>query len=115
LEIGVQTAAADFSFVLSAASEAQGQEIAIKIDLAPGELQIRLKAGDGSGAFDIVVHRIFDKGDEVFAHKGIVVDSADTLYLKFGNWAGNGQNIALEVDKSSDGTRDDKLDLSDDD
>jgi hypothetical protein len=49
----------------------------------------------------------------IYGHDNIELDPGDTAYLDFGKWAGNGSSIPLEIDRGSDGSIDETLQLTD--
>lgn len=78
-----------------------------------GRLAIKIASSDLSASYGIKVH-VLSKGDAVFAHMGNAISSMDTIYVKYGTWAGEGQPMAFDVDTDSDGTINQTLMVTDD-
>ena len=114
LELGIQTAGADYLFAFRIAGEAAGQEVDLKIDLAKGTLALFAHGKDPTSRFDVKITRIDPKkAPEVYEHKGTPIAAADTLVFNYKDWKGAHQGMDVGTDKGGDGAVDATAPLGD--
>lgn len=114
LRLGVATKDADWDFAVALSGEAGGQTVTLRLDLAKGRLAIVVASRDGAGAWGVEVSRLHSDGESVFSHGGNQAAMSDTLYLEYGAWKGQGTPMPLGIDRGSDGTIDQTIQLTDD-
>jgi alpha-L-fucosidase len=78
----------------------------VKVDQTKGEFSIRV---EGSPAYNLLMLRLSDTGEEAFSHTGEANLSTDTTIIPYGMWAGNGTPLLLNIDHDSDGTIDETI------
>jgi hypothetical protein len=115
LEIGVELAGADYLFVIKTASETDGVDVALQLDLGKGTLRIDVDTKDGMASYDIEVIRASDTSVQTFRHRSNAVSTADAVFLDYASWRGQGTPMKLLVDAGENGSIDSMIDLSDED
>ena len=113
LELGVETSGADYEFDIHSAGETGGQRVDMVLDVKAGTLTVQAAAKDGGATYEVEIHRIDDKGDQVFKHKGVASGAADKFVFHYADWKGNGTAMKAGVDKGGDGSVDETEDLTD--
>ena len=111
--LGVQLQGADYAFYLHSAGETGGQVIDAKMDLTGGKLKVDFLGTQGASTYDIEIDRIDSNGKSVFKHAGNNLSGADTIYLEYGSWSGDGSPMTAILDQGSDGTMDQTVTLTD--
>lgn len=113
VELGLSLDGNDYRFEVLAGSETTGVTVDVHVEVPAARLAIKITSADGSASYGIKVH-VLGHGEAVFAHLGNALSSMDTVYLKYGTWAGDGQPMAFDVDTNSDGSIDQTLMVTDD-
>jgi hypothetical protein len=113
IEIGVEEAGADWSFEIHAGGETGGQRVDLALDAKKGTFSVEASAKDGEASYEVEIHRIDDKGEQVFKHKGVSTGAKDRFTFHYADWKGNGTSIKADVDKGEDGKIDETEDLKD--
>ncbi len=111
--MGVELNGADYEFELKGVDVAGGGTINVGLDTKAGNLTVDTKGTKNPGNYDLYLTRIDDNAEQSFDHEGIELDPADTMYIYYGKWAGNGTGLEVGIDRGSDGTIDETLDLTD--
>jgi len=115
ISLGVSTVAADWSFFVKAAGDADGYEVALDLDIAKGELLVTVKGAGEGATYAIEIVRLDDKGEQTFTHVGTADVDGGVVHIGYGTWTGQGDGIAFGVDKTGDGSIDETVDQADDD
>lgn len=111
--LGFETPAADYSLVIKGFDLTADDQVFATIDEANGEVRLDA-ATDGAVAFDLLLERVDGAGTQVFATgEDVQIGAADLLYVNYGAWQGDGQPLALEIDRGADGTIDETVQLVD--
>lgn len=105
---------ADYLFELNSAAETGGVEVTLTLQAATGRLKVDVNAADGNATYDIRIERRDTESTVVFTHAGNTLASAAVVQFLYGDWAGNGSPMSVEVDSNSDGTVDSTVMVSDD-
>ena len=113
LEIGIETAGADYAFVVNAGGETGGQRIDLSVDAKAGTFSVQATAKDGSATYEVEVHRIDKAGEQVFKHKGVASGGNDRFVFHYADWKGDGQPMKAGLDKGGDGSIDEDEELTD--
>ncbi len=111
--LAVQTAGADWAFVLRSYGDSAGQSLAARADLTTNVLEFSFAGADALSQFDILVYRVDAASELLFFHSMIEVDNGALLSLFFGDWDTDGEMLVLAVDTDGDGTVDASVDLAD--
>jgi phage protein U len=114
LVVGIETAGADWEFLIQASGDTNGQQVILKLDMTKQQLRVEAKNTAGSTTYTVEVHRIDDAGEQVFTHVGNSESTTDAIYLDYGTWAGQGMPMEAELDSGDDGTVDTTTSLTDD-
>ena len=113
LEIGIETAGADYAFVVNASGETGGQRIDLSVDVKAGTFSVQAAAKDGSATYEVEVHRIDKAGEAVFKHSGVASGGNDRFVFHYAEWKGDGQPMKAGLDKGGDGSIDQDEELTD--
>lgn len=111
--LGFQTPAADYNLVIKGFDLTADDTVFISTDEAAGKVRIDA-ATDTTVAFDLQLERLDDAGAVVFSTgQDVPIGPTDVLYVSYASWAGNGQPLALEIDRGGNGSIDARLSLVD--
>jgi hypothetical protein len=110
---GVELAGADYEFEIKGVDVEGGDTINVSLDTKEGYLTVDTDGTKNSGTYDLYLTRIDDNGEQSFDHEGIELDPADMMYIYYGKWSGNGTGLEAGIDRGSDGTVDETLELTD--
>ena len=114
IQVGIQTAGADYLFAFKVSGEATGQEVDLKLDLAKGTVSVFMHGKDAAAKFDVKISRIDPKkAPEVYEHRGTPIAAADTLVFKYKEWKGAHQPMDVGTDKGGHGSVDSTAPLPD--
>jgi hypothetical protein len=114
IEVGFESAGADFAFAVQGVDVKGGGSIVVALDRAKGQLAIGTKGVTVAGTYALGMERIDDTTDQTFLHDNLTLDPGDTAYLSYGDWKGEKSSLALGIDKGSDGSIDQTIELTDD-
>jgi hypothetical protein len=92
---------------------APGEALNLSLDTQNGSLSIDSIDNTEVGSYSLEVARYDDKGEQVFGASGVALDPNDVLYVDYLKWPGNGEPMALDLDKGGDGTVDETLQVED--
>ena len=112
--LGIQGAAADFSFLVKGVDLNGGGTINIALNSAKGQLSVNTAGSAKPGAYGLLVRHIDAQGEQDFTHQDdIVLAPGDTAYLDYGAWNGaKASPLAVEIDHGSKGSIDEKIELT---
>ena len=110
---GIETDAADYAFTIAGVDLPGGGTITATLDVAAGQLKVAAAGSQGIGTYEIAMDRYTDDAEETFWHDAIELAPGDTAYLDFGSWQGDGSSLPLGIDRESDGSIDDTVELTD--
>ena len=110
---GVETPEADYEFIVAALDIESGAEFVIELDIENGALSINTDNTTEYGTYEIVMYRIDDEGESWFSNDDIYMEPGDTSYFLFGEWAGPGSSLYIDIDYGSDGSIDESIELAD--
>jgi len=114
ITVGIETKGADWAFTVKGFKMDGGGTINVALNNAKGQLSVNVAGTKGPGTYGLYADRIEGKGAQSFGHDNITLAPGDTAYLNFGQWQGGKSAMALDLDKGSDGTIDETVQLSDD-
>jgi hypothetical protein len=104
---------ADYEFEFKGVDVEGGGTINIALDLQNGYITIDTDGTQVPGQYALSMTRIDDDGEQMFTHDDIELDPADTLYVYFAEWTGNGGTLDVGIDQGSTGTVTQHLALTD--
>lgn len=110
---GVQLAGADYEFEIKGVDVAGGGTINVSLDTKEGYLTVDTDGTKQAGEYALYMTRIDDNGEETYDHEGIALEPTDLMYIYYGKWTGNGGELEAGIDRGSDGTVDEQLNLAD--
>jgi hypothetical protein len=112
--LGLETKAADYSFDVKGVTLRGGGTITVTLDQPNAQLSIATTGGTGVGTYSLDMMRTDDDDEVTFSHDRIPLSAGDTAYLRYGQWRGAGDSIPLAIDRDSNGSIDEMLNLTDD-
>ncbi len=110
---GVQLEGADYEFEIKGVDVAGGGTINASLDTKEGWLLIDTDGTETAGQYALYLTRYDDEGEEFFQHEEIILEPTDLMYVYYGKWTGNGGTLEVGIDRGSDGTVDETLELTD--
>ncbi len=113
LVFGVQLDSADFEFEVKGVDVAGGGTINASIDTKEGWLLIDTDGTETEGQYSLILSRFDDNGEQVFEHDNITLGPTDLMYIYYAKWSANGSGLEVGIDRGSDGTIDETLELTD--
>jgi hypothetical protein len=102
----------DWEFYVKGFELEEGGSINVMLDTKKGQLQLNTVGNKKAGTYQLVVTRYDDKGMQEFGGE-LKLEPADTVYLDYLKWQGNGKPLTVEIDYKSDGSIDESADLED--
>ncbi|MEO7913224.1 MAG: hypothetical protein ABIV47_26545 [Roseiflexaceae bacterium] len=111
--VAIETEAADYQFGVYGEEMAAGEALNLSLDTKQGWLSIDAIDNKTPGSYSLVVAKYDDQGEQVFGADGIELAPDDIVYVDYLKWPGNGKPMALDVDKGSDGSVDQTLEVDD--
>jgi len=115
LIIGFESKGADYSFLVKGADIEPGGTMNINLDKAKGALKIFGTGQKSKSIYAFIMGRIDDKGETYFGHDNIELEPKDTAIFDYTKWTSNGATMPLGIDRNSDGSIDETIQLSDED
>jgi hypothetical protein len=113
LLVAIETAASDYQFGVYGEEMAPGEALNLSLNTKEGWLSIDAIDNAKPGSYSLVVAKYDDQGEQVFGADGIELAPDDMVYVDYLKWPGNGKPMALDVDKGSDGSVDQTLEVDD--
>jgi len=110
---GVQLDGADFEFEVKGVDVAGGGTINANLETKDGWLTIDTDGTEAEGQYSLILSRFDDNGEQTFEHDNITLGPTDLMYIYYAKWSGNGTGLEVGIDRGSDGTIDETLDLTD--
>ncbi|HWQ20101.1 MAG TPA: hypothetical protein VN455_10025 [Methanotrichaceae archaeon] len=111
--IGTETTGADYEFVVRGTRVEPGGRLSTELDMDHGKFILNTIGNREPGRFEMVMHRIDDKGEQFFGNDDILLEPNDSLYLDFLSWKRDGSRIPLGIDHGSTGIVDETIELKD--
>ncbi|HKP52674.1 MAG TPA: hypothetical protein VJ183_08470 [Chloroflexia bacterium] len=111
--LGLEASGADYGFLVKGMEVESGGAVTINLDTDKGRLGLDTTGNKEASIYGMVVSRIDDKGEQLFGHNDIQLEPSDVAYLEYGQWKGDGGEMALAIDTGGDGTIDDTVMLTD--
>jgi hypothetical protein len=111
--VAIETAEADYQFGVYGEEMAPGEALNLSLDTKEGWLSIDAIDNKTPGTYSLVVAKYDDQGEQVFGADGIELAPDDMVYVDYLKWPGNGKPMELDVDKGSDGSVDEALQVDD--
>jgi hypothetical protein len=111
--VAIETSASDYLFGVYGEEMAPGEALNLSLNTKEGWLSIDSIDNKAPGSYSLVVAKYDDQGEQVFGAEGIELAPDDLVYVDYLKWPGNGQPMALDVDKGSDGSIDETLEVDD--
>jgi hypothetical protein len=112
--VGIETAEADYAF-LARAVELSGEEdtLNIFVDLNEQWFAVSSETNTAPGVYEFYLLRIDDEGEQAFGAEDFTLEPAQTVYLDYAQWPGNGSPLVAELDTNGDGVPDQTVELPD--
>jgi hypothetical protein len=110
---GLVTDDADYEFIVRGSDIEPGGSFNVILDFPNGDFILATSDQTEFGVYELLVARIDDEGEYVFANDAIELQPEDTVYVNFFEWEGEGSPMYLDFDFDSDGSIDDTLVLED--
>lgn len=108
--VGIETAAADFSFVFHDLELQAGDTVVLEVDTVRRLLHFKAvtAAATGSALFSFEMERIGDTSIEIFdsPDDGVTLEHNQTLLIDYGAWDGNGTPLDMGYDNNQNGALD---------
>lgn len=111
--LGLELAGADYMFDIKGVDVEGGGDINVGVDTKEGFLTIDTDGTETAGEYALYMIRIDDEGEEYYEHEGIVLEPTDFMYIYYAEWTGQGAGLEVGIDRGSDGTIDEVLNLGD--
>ncbi len=111
--VTIETDASDYLFGVYGEDMAAGEALNLSLDTKQGWLSIDSIDNTASGTYSLEVAKYDDDGEQIFGAEGIELAPDDVIYVDYLKWPGNGQPMALDVDKGGDGSVDETLEVAD--
>jgi hypothetical protein len=111
--VGIETDAADYLFGVQGYELAAGEAVNLSLDTKQGWLSIDSIDNSESGTYSLAVVKYDDQGEQVFGADDVSLDPDDVVYVDYLKWPGNGEPMAMDVDRGGDGEVDEVLEVSD--
>ena len=102
----------DFEFWVKGFEMETGGAINIALDTQKGQLRVNTIGNKQKGTYALVVTRYSETDAQEFGGE-FTLDPADTVYVDYVKWQGNGKPLTVEIDYGSDGTIDETAELED--
>lgn len=113
LWFGLSTDDADYEFIARGSDIEPGGSFNVILDFPNGDFILNTSDQTEFGIYELLIARIDDQGEYIFANDEIELQPDDTMYVNFFEWEGEGSPMYLDFDYGSDGTFDDTLVLED--
>jgi hypothetical protein len=111
--VTIETDASDYLFGVYGEDMAPGEALNLSLDTKQGWLSIDSIDNTSPGTYSLEVAKYDDDGEQIFGADGIELAPDDVIYVDYLKWPGNGQPMALDVDKGGDGSVDETLEVGD--
>jgi hypothetical protein len=115
IELGYEAKGADYAFFIKGVDIESGGTVNVTLDKDKGTLKIFATGNKQAGAYALIMGRFDEKGETYFGHDNIELGPKDSALVDYSKWGGNGTTMPLGIDRNSDGTIDETLELTDDD
>ena len=114
ITLGFVTEAADFEFTVAGIETDPGATINIDLNQEAGDLVMTSSGNTQNGFYSLAIVRYDEDSEQEFYHDEIELEPRDTVYIHYGEWDGETDNLQLEIDWDEDGIIDELVDLTDD-
>lgn len=114
IDIGFESAGPDYGFSLKGVDLDGGGVINVNLDKTKGVLSFDTKQNQKPGTYALLMERINDQGEQTFYHDNIRLNPNDTASLDYKKWSGEGGVLQLKIDRGSQGSTIDTIELTDD-
>ena len=111
---GLSTDEADYEFIARASDIEPGGSFNVILDFPNGDFILNTSDQTEFGLYELLIARIDDQGEYVFANDEIELQPDDTMYVNFFEWEGDDSPMYLDFDFGTDGTVDDTIVLEND-
>ncbi len=113
MQVAIETDASDYLFGVYGEKMAAGEALNLSLNTKEGWLSIDAIDNKTPGSYSLMVAKYDDQGEQVFGADGIELAPDDLVYVDYLKWPGNGKPMALDIDKGSDGSIDQTLQIDD--
>jgi len=113
--LGYEAKGADYSFLVKGVDIEPGGTVNVTLDKDKGTLKLFATGNKQNGIYALIMGRIDDKGELYFGHDNIELAPKDSAILEYAKWNSNGATMPLGIDRNSDGSIDETIQLTDDD
>jgi hypothetical protein len=113
ISLGFETTGADYDFTVKGVDIEAGSTLTIRLDKTKNTLSISVAGNKQEGTYSLSMGRFDQDNAQYFDHDEIELGPNDTATLDYGKWAGNKATMPLMIDRNSDGTVDEILQLTD--
>lgn len=113
ISLGFETPGADYDFTVKGVDIEAGSTLTIRLDKTKNTLSISTAGNVQDGTYALSMGRLDKDNAQYFDHDGIELRPNDTATLDFGKCAGNKATMPLMIDRDSNGTVDETIQLTD--
>jgi hypothetical protein len=113
MQVAIETTASDYLFGVYGEKMASGEALNLSLNTKEGWLSIDSIDNTTPGSYGLMVAKYDDQGEQVIGAEGIELAPDDLVYVDYLKWPGNGKPMALDVDKGSDGSINETLEVDD--
>jgi hypothetical protein len=111
---GLSTDEADYEFIARASDIEPGGSFNVVLDFPNGDFILNTSEQTEYGIYELLIARVDDQGEYVFANDEIELQPDDTMYVNFFEWEGEDSPMYLDFDFGTDGSVDDTIALEND-
>lgn len=111
--VAIETDASDYLFGVYGEQLAAGEALNLSLNTKEGWLSVDSIDNTQPASYSLAVAKYDDAGEQIFGAEGVEISPDDVVYIDYLKWPGNGQPMALDVDKGGDGSVDETLEVND--
>jgi hypothetical protein len=102
----------DYEFFVKGFELETGGALNVALDVKKGQLLLSTVGNKQAGAYVLAIGRYDAQGIQEFGGE-LKLEPADTVYVDYLKWQGNGKPMTVEIDYKSDGSIDETVELED--
>lgn len=113
--LGYESKGADYAFLVKGVDIEPGGTLNVTLDKDNGSLKLFATGNRQTGVYALIMGRFDNNGELYFGHDDIELAPKDSAILEYGKWNSNGATMPLGIDRDSDGSIDETIQLTDED
>jgi hypothetical protein len=113
--LGYESKGADYAFLVKGVDIEPGGTVNVMLDKDKNTLKLFATGNKQTGVYAIIMGRFDAQSELYFGHDDIELAPKDTAIFDYSKWDSNGETLPLGIDRNSDGTIDETIELSDED